>query len=152
MEQNRKNVAVGSGIFFLQKAMAKAGTLKNNDKDSERIVILVVLEKMRGWNVELQRRTALWQKIGSFVVVDWTRHQRNTTLVTVEFLLISKGFWLLFFVYLSCFAFSFCYTQSKWKRGKKGPSNISIMDIFMYVQTKRNSIKCVSLLHVYPLT
>lgn len=46
-EQNRKNVAVGSGIFFLQKAMAKAGTLKNNDKDSERIVILVVLEKMR---------------------------------------------------------------------------------------------------------
>ena len=86
-----------------------------------------------------------WIKDRFFAVADWTRHQRNTTLVTVEFLLISKGFGLLFFVCFSCFAFSFCYTQSKWKRGKKkGPSNISIMDIFMYVQTKRNSIKCFS--------
>ena len=45
-EQTGRNVAVGSGIFFPQKTMAKAGSLKNNDEDSERNVILVVPEKM----------------------------------------------------------------------------------------------------------
>ena len=151
-EQNRKNVAVGSGIFFLQKAMAKAGTLKNNDKDSERNVILVVLEKCSKRMSRSYRGVShKWIKDGFFAVADWSRHQKNTTLVTVKVFLVSKGFWLLLFCFFFffCFAFSFHYTQSKWKCGTgKGPS-ISIMDIFMYVQIKSNGI--VSLLHIYLL-
>ena len=122
-EQNRKNVAVGSGIFFLQKAMAKAGTLKNNDKDSERNVILVVLEKCSKRMSRSYRGVShKWIKDGFFAVADWSRHQKNTTLVTVKVFLVSKGFWLLlfcFFFFLVCFFISLYSEQMKMWHGKR---------------------------------
>ena len=83
-----------------------------------------------------------WIKDGFFAVADWSRHQRNTTMVTVEVLLISKGFCLLFFV---CLLFHFVIPRANENVArKKAQSNISNADIFMYVQIKSNSIKCFS--------
>ena len=89
-----------------------------------------------------------WIKDGFFAVADWSRHLRNTTVVTVEVLLISKGFCLLFFV---CLLFHFVIPRANENVASKEAHQIFQTWTFSCMFRSKAIVLSVSLLHIYLL-